>query len=95
MATIIKANTKKAEQLLDRANYNYGRDLYDVYGSVSRAKRDAMRECKAWYLQDSGDNFRIISYNGWAFSVAWEMTYEGRPATRIETSRNSYIVLHE
>ena len=54
-----------------------------------------------WYLEDNGDNFRIVSHNSFQFSVAWEMDYvdsetgEVSRATRIETASNSYIVLHE
>jgi len=101
MAQIIKAGTKKAEQMLRRASYCEGRDLYEVYGSVSSAKVHAMDDCLNWYRQDNGKNFRIVSHNSFSFSVAWEMEYvnpetgEVSDATRIETKSNSYIVLHE
>lgn len=101
MSKIIKAGTKQAEQMLRRASYNEGRTLYEVYGSVSRAKVNAMDDCLRWYNEDNGKNFRIVSHNSFSFSVAWDFDYvnpetgEVIPATRIETSQNSYIVLKE
>ena len=95
MATIIKGSTKRGEDLLWRARHNEGRNLWDVYGNVSSAKMRAYDECLDWYRQDDGENFRIVFHNSFQFSVAWEMTYEGKPATRIETASNSYIVLRE
>lgn len=95
---VVKANTKKAEELRARARYNEGRELYQVYGNVSSAKMKAMEDCKRWYLADKGENFRIISHNSFQFSVAWEFQWtnpesgEVIPATRIETASNSYIV---
>ena len=86
--TTIKATTKKGENMLNRANNNEGYTLYDVYTTVSQAKRNAYDYCLALCAKENGYNFRIISHNTFSFSVAWE-TEKG---TRIETSSNSYLV---
>lgn len=101
---VVKGSTVKGQNLLARARYNEGRELYHVYGSVSGAKMRAYEDCLRWYHETNGDNFRIISHNSFQFSVAWELTYEyvnpktgevtQEEATRIETSTNTYIVLH-
>lgn len=93
MATIIKRETKRGEAMLRKAAYNQGDDLYDVYESFSQAKAEAFDECKKWCDEDSGDNFRIISHCRNNFSVAWEMEFGGKPATRIETYAGSYIIV--
>lgn len=101
MQRIIKAGTKKAEQMLNGARHVEGRNLYEVYGSFSSAKAKAFEDCRRWCYETNGENFRITSHNSFSYSVAWEMDYvdpetgEVSRATRIETANNSYIVLHE
>lgn len=101
MAQIIKAGTKRAKNLLACANWNQGTELRDIYASWSRAKEEAMLDCKRWKCEENGDNFRITGHNCNFFSVAWEMdwvdpdTGEVHRATHIETGRSSYIVLHD
>ena len=93
--TTIKKNTKKAEQMLARANYNEGYTLHEVYGNYSRAKENAYNYCLGLCYKENGYNFRIISHNTFSFSVAWEITNPETGeviATRIETSNNSYYV---
>ena len=101
MAQIIKAGTKRAENLLASANWNQGTELRDIYASWSRAKEEAMLDCKRKRLEENGDNFRITGHNCNTFSVAWEFDYVDpitrvvTRATHIETAYNTYIVLHE
>lgn len=105
MATIIKGSTKRGQELINRAHYNEGRDLHQVYGTVSSAKTRAYEDCLRWYLESiNHDNFRIISHNTFQFSVAWECDWEYtdpktgevtiEPATRIETANSTYVVIH-
>lgn len=93
MKTIIKASTKRGQNLLNRANNYEGRELWDVYTSCSQAKRDAYARCKRLQYEYKGTDFRIISANGWAFSVAFEGEYENEPATFVITKDNDYVVL--
>lgn len=86
--TTIKASTKKGADMLNRANYNEGFRLWDVYGTVSQAKQNAWDYCYNLCNRENGTNFRIISHNTFSFSVAWDVP-EG---VRIETAQNSYFV---
>lgn len=91
----IKANTKKAITMLKNAERNEGYYLTDVYNSTSEAKINAWKWCFNQYANDeNAHNFRIISHNTFAFSVAWDITDNDGVyiATRIETSNNSYYV---
>lgn len=91
--TIIKGSTKRGQSLIDRANSWEGTELWDVYSSCSQAKRDAYARCRRLQYEYKGSAFRIISANGWAFSVAFEGEYEGEEATFIITKDNDYVVL--
>ena len=93
---IIKKNTKRAEAMLKNAMCNEGFRLFDVYGTVSRAKQNAWEHCYSLFCREScACNFRIISHNTFAFSVAWDVLDSETGellGTHIETSRNSYFV---
>lgn len=95
MSQIIKSTTKRGQSLLRMAAYNQGEELSDVYDSYSTAKAEAYKDCKTWYEEDKGTGFRIISHCRNNFSVAWELEFGGRPATRIETYASSYIIVKE
>lgn len=93
--TTIKANTKRAEQMLSRANYNEGYSITDVYGNPSQAKINAWWYCFNTCYNEDGYNFRIISHNSFNFSVAWDIVDPETDeiiGTRIETANNSYFV---
>ena len=92
---VVKGSTAKGSQLLSRAKHYEGTSLFDVYGTVSRAKHNAMEDCRQWCEEDNGTDFHICSHNGYKFSVAWKLEYEGKPAYRLETAQNSYIILVE
>lgn len=92
---VIKANTKKAEQMLRRANYNEGYYLTDVYGSVSPEKCIGWEWCLNECKKDNGYNFRICSHNSFSFSVAWDIVNPDTGewiATKVKTSKNSYYI---
>lgn len=91
--TIIKGSTKRGQNLLDRADNYEGRELWDVYSSFSKDKRDAFDRCKRLQYEYNGSDFRIISANTWAFSVAFDGEYEGEEATFVITKDNDYVVL--
>lgn len=91
---IINGATKRGQELLARARYNEGTELYHVYGNISSAKMKAMEDCRRWCYETNGRNFHIISHNTFQFSVAWEYDNPetGELMTRIETANNTYIV---
>ena len=95
---MIKVSTAKGNELFERTKNNYGTELSQIYSAFSEAKKKAMRYCKDKYAtDDNGRNFRIISYNNFCFSVAWDTMYEldnlTVPGVHIETAMNSYDVI--
>lgn len=95
--TTIKSSTKKGWEMLNRAHHNNeGFNLWDVYGKVSQAKKNAWDYCYSLYCKENGaTDFRIISHNSFTFSVAWDIinTETGEfLGTRIETANNSYFI---
>ena len=93
MAEIIKGSSARGKELINRAAHNMGDNLYNVYGSFSKEKANAMDACKDMCSIDFGENFRIISFCRNNFSVAWEMNWDGHPATRIQTYASDYVIL--
>ena len=99
----IKGSTVRGQELINRAANWEGTDLWDVYGRVSQAKRNAYDKCREWCYKSNGEHFRIISHNSFQFSVAWECVVEyvnpktgeitDEKVTRIETANSTYIVL--
>ena len=87
----IKGNTKRAQELRSRAIYYEGYDLYDVYGRVSAEKARAYRECREMCNRELGTNFRICGHCTTNFTVAWRVAN----GWRMETYRNSYLILDE
>ncbi len=95
---MIKVSTAKGRALFERARNNYGTELSQIYSTFSEAKNRGMRYCKDKYAtDDNGRNFRIISYNMFCFSVAWDTMYKLDdimiPGVHIETANNSYDVI--
>ena len=94
---MITTKTAKGRGLFERAKNNYGSELCDIYGRYSDAKMKAMEYCRRKYcMDDYAREFRIISYNTFGFSVAWDTIYELDdnivPGVHIETFRNTYDV---
>lgn len=87
----VSTRTAKGRELLGRAICYEGYYLDDVYGSVSRAKSVAWRECLAMCEAEGGEDFRICSHNGFRFSVSWKVA----DGWRMETASNSYHIVRE
>ena len=90
--TIINANTKRGQNFIQSAYYYEGRTLADVYASPSHAKQNAFDECRALCYAEGGENFRIISHNTFAFSVACSLAGTSGCLSRVETAQGSYFV---
>lgn len=84
----INANTRKGMALMDAYNRSNIYDIYDAYERPSVEKVRADSDCRKLCNREGGFGYMIISYNTFAFSVAWR-TPEG---LRVETAQNSYIV---
>lgn len=88
--TIIKATTKKGENMIASAKNFEGYTLNEVYGSYSAAKYHAFVDCVHMCQAENGKNFHICSHNTFGFSVAWEV----ENGVRIETPKSSYLVTY-
>lgn len=94
---MITTKTAKGRALFERTKSDYGVDLTDIYERYSDAKRKAMEYCKNKFAMDEfSRHFRIISYNTFGFSVAWDTIFEidGKKVhgVHIETPSNAYEV---
>lgn len=89
--TIINGNTKKAQELRGRAIRYEGYDLDDVYGRWSWSKNRAYHECLDKCREEGGTDFRICGHCVSNFSVSWRV----ENGWRLETYRNSYLILDE
>ena len=95
---MIKVSTAKGKKLYESSKCDYGATLDMIYSKYSQQKVKAMRYCMDKYAtDDNGRNFRIISYNTFSFSVAWDTVYKldglNIPGVHIETFKNSYDVI--
>ena len=86
--TIINANTRRAADMIRRANNYEGYSLNEVYGTYSAAKGSSWSYCRDLCRREGGTNFRIISHNTFGYSVAWDIP----GGVRIETAKSSYLV---
>lgn len=68
--------------------------LFDAYSRPSQAKVNAENDCMNKMYAEYGYDFRIISYNTFAFTCAWLMEdiETGVIMLRVETPENSYIM---
>lgn len=89
MTAIIKGTTKKGKSMMESTKNFQGYTLNEVYGRYSHEKYLAFYDCVLKAQAENGKNFHIFSHNTFGFSVAWE-TEKG---IRIETPKNSYLVL--
>lgn len=94
MATIIKASTKRGQNLIENGSRWEGTCLYQVYDNWSASKEKAWNWCYDKYLATpEHSDFGIYSHNTFQFCVLWVGLYEGENAMFLETSSNSYVVL--
>lgn len=89
--TAIKMSTKRGQNLMATAERYNGFYLDDVYNSYSLAKANAWKSCYDMFKAEKGMNFHICSHNSNVFTVAW-VTAQG---IRIETARNSFLIIFE
>ena len=84
----INKNTKRGQSFINAFLNSSDIFLSDVYTTPSVNKQEAYTDSRRMFGKENGADFRIISFNTFAFSVAWK-TADG---LRIETASNSYIV---
>lgn len=94
---LVKATTKKGQQLIEKASAYEGYYLSDVYGSWSQAKQDGWNYCwEKFQATKDSENFAICSHNQRRFSCSWEGIYIDQDgeheAVFLETAAHSYII---
>lgn len=71
------------------AKYN---ELWQVYGTYSRAKEKAMLYCKELKHLHYGYDLRILSWNTCIFTVGFYGKYDGKDAFFYITPSNDYCM---
>lgn len=88
-----KASTKQGQNIINRASYNEGYTLADVYGRYSSEKAVSYNWCYEQFSKDDNAyNFHICSHNSFQYSVAWNTIIDNEDVLRVETANNSYLV---
>lgn len=85
----IKSTTKRGAGFLAAYNRSSNRRLSDCYGKYSTEKARAENNCRAWCSEEAGDGFKIISFNTFGFSAAWQTA----AGLRVETPTTSILVI--
>lgn len=89
---VVKASTSLGKRLVAIGQNWEGTFLNQVYDKWSTAKQEAWDKCYDEYCNTVGaDMFGICSHNTFSFNVSW-FTPKGM---RLETSRNSYLVVFD
>lgn len=99
MATMIKYGTKKAEELIHEMNYRRhdGNTLYEVYGRVSKKKRDSWQKICSDCTYLRGEKLHIVGASSYSYSCMYAYPiYDHRTEEvismmlRKETAGNTY-----
>lgn len=89
---VVKGSTSLGKRLIARGSRYEGIYLNQIYDKWSVEKQRAFEWCYDQYLaSEDHEAFSIISHNSFGFSVSW-LCKEG---LRIETPKNSYLVLFD
>lgn len=85
---------KARERFVNAYEMSCKTSLFDCYKKPSQHKVSAENDCMLKMYDDYGYDFRIISYNTFAFTCGWlVMDAEiGVVLLRVETPENSYIM---
>ena len=83
--------TKRFEGVYNSYCKSWASDLYDVYNSFSKEKRDAYNYCRELQLKYNGRNFKIIGACNNFFSAGFEyVNNEGKTMFVYITHTNDY-----
>lgn len=67
--TKLNKQEREYQRLFEQSN---AYSLFDVYRAVSRAEWNAWKHCEAVCNMYSGSDLKVISYNGYQFTAAFE-----------------------
>ena len=89
---VVKSSTALGKRLIAIAQNWEGTFLNQVYDKWSDAKQQAWDKCYEEYCNTDGAGlFSICTHNTFNFTCSW-FTPEG---LRLETSRNSYLIVFD
>lgn len=89
---VVKASTALGKRLLETGQKWQGTFLNQVYDKWSYEKEQAWNKCYEEYCNtDGAEQFGICTHNNFNFTVSW-FTPQGM---RLETSKNSYLVVFD
>lgn len=93
--TRVYTNTKRGQDLLNRANNDEGSTLESVYTSYSAEKGRVYNNIRTLYCTDAkATNFRICSHNTFTFTCAYDTVTETEErATLYFTHSNTYLII--
>ena len=92
--TIVKASTSKGKRLLSLVTRCCWGSLANIYYTWSESKQQAFVDYLGEYYRDKNAcRFGVGCPNSFGFSASWYCEYEGKPAYRLETPNNSYVIL--
>lgn len=88
----VKSTTALGKRLVSTGQRYEGTWLHQVYDKPSKAKQAAWDRCYDEYCNTPGaEVFGICCHNSFQFTVSW-FTPQGM---RLETSKNSYLVIFD
>lgn len=68
------ANERRAAENIDTYNRSNSYDLYDVYGTFSRAKVNAWNYCRRICYENNGSGLKVINHNTFIFTAGFTFT---------------------
>lgn len=90
----VKASTHKGKRLLRLATRCCWGSLANLYDAWSGSKQQDFDYYLAQYYRDeNASHFGVGCANRFGFSASWYCEYKGKPAYRLETPNNSYVIL--
>jgi len=98
MATMVKYGTKMGESLIHDMNFRRhdGDTLYEVYGKVSKKKRESWEKIRQECTEKNGEKLHIVGASSYSYSCMYAYPIKNEDgkiiimALRKETSGNTY-----
>lgn len=92
MATKINIGTKKAEELIHDMNFRHpkGTTLYEVYGRISKDKRDSWQKICSECTSLHGEKLHIVGASSYNYSCIYAY-----PVVSDETGKVTAMVLRK
>lgn len=91
---VFRFSSKKGKQIFNMRNKCVHYNLGELYNTYSVNKQNAYEWCKAQFEKDENSkDFRIGKVNNFMFIASWFTIMHDQECLRVETPKNTYIVL--